>query len=338
MKTSRPLPLLTLATALVLAATILPDLRAASTGELIVQLADPDRAADAAAELARLGDAAVPRLAATVRPAADVDVRGWAVVALDSIDGARADDALAELTAERTLPPLVRTWAAAARVRRVRDVESLVALMPILGELPALDRPWRMRLAALGTEGLEAGDLIRLTTRQPQLSQSLSEAILRQGAPPLVTVMLTGGDQNVRRQAAGYLATLAQRSSPEAAATATTEALTFEPGAKDVPWRGGPLFLPSLAWDEEQAFALASQLIAWHLFCDLRGLSDAQNQVHNNLRSLGLANAAGYRPPSRNTTEEWLFAWGRVVGRRGLRLLLERQSAPGSYFAVLERM
>ena len=69
---------------------------------------------------------------------------------------------------------------------------------------------------------------------------------------------------------------------------------------------------------------LADQLVRWHLWCDRGGHKQLQTQLHNNLRSIRLANVAGYRTPQ-NRTVDWLLAWGRVIGRVELWKLLAEQ-------------
>ena len=51
-------------------------------------------------------------------------------------------------------------------------------------------------------------------------------------------------------------------------------------------------------------------------------------QIENNLRSLQLANVAGYSfPNSRGQVAPWLASWGQVVGKSGILLILLEQGA-----------
>jgi hypothetical protein len=95
------------------------------------------------------------------------------------------------------------------------------------------------------------------------------------------------------------------------------ETLHFDPFAESLPWLGGPLFVLQLAGD----------LVAWHLWCDLRELGAEKAQIHSNLRSLSLARAAGYSSPGWNdaSTADWLLTWGRAMGRAELERLLALQ-------------
>jgi len=52
------------------------------------------------------------------------------------------------------------------------------------------------------------------------------------------------------------------------------------------------------------------------IFCDFTGKHDERNQVQNNLRSVGLANTAGFEPIWGGAPiEQWLLHWGRAFGR-----------------------
>ena len=145
MKSPRILPVLTLA-AVAVAVGSTAAFTHAPAG-LVRQLADPDRAEAAVESLAAHGDRFLPALIETARTSPDMTSRGWAVLALGNIPGRGADEALRGLHAEGSLPALVRTWAAAARIRRSRGVEELLALAPLLSQLPALDRPFEKAVA-----------------------------------------------------------------------------------------------------------------------------------------------------------------------------------------------
>ena len=136
--------------------------------------------------------------------------------------------------------------------------------------------------------------------------------------------------------AAGYLAGMAGQNSSDIA-EAVIAAYRFSKRAKDVPWAGGPLFVPGVRWSKKDARALAGNLLRWHLWADLYGKPDLQQQIHNNLRSLSLAQAAGYGSPGwgNATTQQWLTIWGQVIGKKAMRSLLAEQGAVKQYKSVL---
>ena len=174
-----------------------------------------------------------------------------------------------------------------------------------------------------------------------QLQAALAPAILATGAEELTLAMATAKDQNVRRQAAGYLGTLAQQGSKEDVAKAVVKRYTFDPMAKDVPWSNGPLFLPGIQWDKENAKAVVGDLVKWHLWCDINKKAAEQNQLHNNIRSLGLANAAGYQSPGFGNnigTVQWLQIWGKAFGKEEVQAMLEEQKVADNakYAAALK--
>jgi hypothetical protein len=80
-------------------------------------------------------------------------------------------------------------------------------------------------------------------------------------------------------------------------------------------------------------------LIEWHLFCDRMGLTQEQQQIYNNIRSVGLWRQAGMRNfPSTNTVE-LLKQWRQVVGGKQLARILDRQSVgyDPKYAGALDR-
>ena len=154
------------------------------------------------------------------------------------------------------------------------------------------------------------------------------------GPEKLASVMFTGKDQNVRRIAAGYIGTVAQQGDDDAAKVAkvSISLLTFDSSATAVPWNEGPLFVPGIKWSKEDATGLVGNLIRWNLWCDINGKNQEQQQIHNNIRSLGLARAAGYKSPGWNNADcvTWLKAWGEVAGKAGVEEILREQNVLGN--------
>ena len=183
--------------------------------------------------------------------------------------------------------------------------------------------------------------LLQTTLQVPTLQQALAPAILAIGPAPLTDVMTSSKDQNVRRQAAAYLGTLSQQGDNSVAGH-VINVYVFEPQADSVSWDGGPLFLPGLAWPKAEAQQLVSQLVAWYLWCDLNNKKEKKKQIHNNLRSLGLARAAGYQSPGFKEvdTVTWLKIWGKVAGKDQLRAILAAQGVDGDakYAGVLNEL
>lgn len=287
--------------------------------------------------LVKQGPSAVPQLMDEVTNGDDFSTRGWAVVCLAEIGGEKSSRGLRAISYDPHQPMLVRTWAAAARVKMADSTEELLELANLTAQLPALNRPIGKKvLARLAEKGksTSAADLLEMTLVVPQLQQALAPVILSRGAEPLVTTMVTAENQNVRRQAAAYVATLANQQD-NGVAEAIVKAYRFDPQANSVPWAGGPLFVPGINWsqDKEQARKLVGHLVAWHLWCEenLRNApqqrSALQTQIHNNLRSLQLAQAAGYQSPGFGEvgTDQWLLVWGRAVGKDQLEKLLRQQ-------------
>lgn len=100
--------------------------------------------------------------------------------------------------------------------------------------------------------------------------------------------------------------------------------------------------MPGIYWERADARALVRNLIAWHLWCDRKGQSAEQNQIHNNLRSLRLADAAGYQSPGFGVadTPTWLLTWGKALGRAEVEKLLKQQGVEdvAKYSSVLEKL
>jgi len=217
-------------------------------------------------------------------------------------------------------------------------------MVSLVQQFPALQRPLRLKVVAelnQGADGVSPEELLSLSIRVPQIQQSLAGTIRGFGAERITSVMVSASDQNVRRQAAAYLAGMAQQGDQEVA-SAVIAAVKFDRQATEVAWKGGPLFVPGIAWKKEVARALVGQLIRWHVWCDRHAKKPELLQLHNNLRSLSLARAAGYQSPGwqQADTPRWLTAWGKVVGRAGLEKILKEQGVADNarYAAVLKKL
>ncbi|MCB9555432.1 MAG: DUF2330 domain-containing protein [Deltaproteobacteria bacterium] len=308
--------------------------RAESLDALLGKLKQPKQAPQAAKALAALGEPAISKLLNIAFDADDLETRGWALVAIGQSGARRADGELKKLHDNPNHPLLVRTWAAAARINLAADANALMAMTELTGRFPATARPLGQRLTRVLAQNkqLDTEGLLMVSARLPALRSSLSPLILALPAKQLVEVMVRGKSASSRQQAAAYLATQGRsNAASDTVIAAVIAAYRFDRRAKQVPWQGGALFIPSLNWKAESARRLVGNLLRWHLWCEHRGRSDLQRQLHNNLRSLALASAAGYRSPgwSNVSVESWLRSWAAVVGRSGIARLLAEQGLAG---------
>ena len=267
--------------------------------------------------------------------------RGWAIAALGAIGGQDVDEYLLDLhadtnlqTADKSQQQVVRTWAAAARVANTRTVNGLIEKASLIQTFPALGRPIGIRIVEKMTSDSESADpekVMAVTQKVPQLQTAVAPMIIAFGPEKLAGVMLTAKDQNVRRIAAGYMGSVAQQGGAADVAKVVNSQLAFESSAKAVPWSEGPLFVPGIQWSKEDATGLVANLIRWNLWCDINGKTQEQQQIHNNIRSLGLARAAGYQSPGWNNGNcvSWLQSWGKVVGKTGIEEILQEQNVLG---------
>ncbi|MCH7724933.1 MAG: DUF2330 domain-containing protein [Planctomycetes bacterium] len=314
-----------------------------SVRELLRDLSDGDKAEEAVAALVKRADESKELLKGEAVEGNDFTRRGWAIVALSEIGGKEIDALLTKVHSDDKQPMLVRTWAAAARVSMTQSTDDLIAKASLISQFPALGRPIGMRVIEALKQGKEtsAEGILTVSLRVPQLQGALVPTILALGPDKLVIALTGAKDQNVRRQAAAYLGTLAQQGNDKVGAKVAT-AYKFDPMAKKVVWSGGPLFIPGIRWSKEDARSLVGHLISWHLWCDIKGKKAEQKKIHNNIRSLGLAGAAGYRSPGfqEATTVKWLEVWGRAVGKEELAKLLKTQQADKikKYAAVLAKL
>ena len=273
--------------------------------------------------------AAVRSLEQLANSEGEYPTRGWAIAALSEIPGQDVEEMLLGIQSDPQQAELVRTWAAAARVSRVRSAAALIEKADLIAKFPALARPIGKRLVTQLTKdskNTSPAALLALGLRVPTLGQALAPLILAAGPEKLTEVMLHAKDQQVRRQAAAYLGTLAAAGNRQVA-TEVTNACRFDPQAKEVPWNGGPLFLPALTWQRNEARTLVGNLIRWYLWCDRHGMAEVEQQIHNNLRSLSLANAARYESPGWQPAGAilWLKTWSAAAGRGEVERILKEQ-------------
>ena len=294
--------------------------------QLIAQFSDDEKAADAMGKVIAMGPAAVEQLSGLAKEKQDIVARGWAIAALGSIGGTSARKTLNAVASDKN--PLVSTWAHAALIESSTSLDELLKIPA--GQ--ALDRPMQMKAVEL-SKSSSVEQMLSLATKNYRLQRAFLSPVLAKGAGPLIKTMYSSKDQNVRRTAASYLATLANRGEKDGVFKATLKALKFKPKSKNVPWQGGPLFVPQLGLEKDDARALADELMSWMVFCDLQNKTNEHNQIHNNLRSLSLANAAGYKSPgwSNVDTKTWVAEWRRAFGDKHTSRLLKAQKAERHY-------
>ncbi|MFT5301465.1 MAG: hypothetical protein ACI87E_000636 [Mariniblastus sp.] len=314
-----------------------PTLSIEESDELIVQLENSATAKDAIKSIRAFAmesdsnrEKMIVDLLEVVKQDDSLPKRGWAIAALAAIGGQDVDEYLLNVHADETQKQIVRTWAAAARVSMTRTVNGLIEKANLIQKFPALGRPIGIRIVEKLTSDSSKADpekVVSVTQKVPQLQTALAPTILAFGPEQLTTVMLTAKDQNVRRIAAGYLGSMAQQGNADKVAKSVIEQLQFDSMSNEIPWKNGPLFVPGIQWNKTDATDLVGQLIRWNLWCDINEKAQEQKQIHNNIRSLGLARAAGYQSPGWNEVGcvAWLKAWGAVVGKQGIQTILEEQ-------------
>ncbi len=223
----------------------------------------------------------------------------------------------------------MQTWAAAAVVAQTKDSAELIKLAPLINQFPALGRPIGMRLVEALAEksgGATAEDMISVTITVPQLQQALAPAVMALGTDKLAEAMARAKDTNVARQATAYLATMAGKDR-DGVAKAVIAKYKFNPKAKDVPWNTA-LYVPGIQWGQDHGRNLVSNLISWYLWCDLNDKKQQIQQIHNNVAGVGIDQQVGYSSQAlfaNPTTEGYLTEWGKLVGRKELRRMLEEQ-------------
>ncbi len=310
-----------------------------SQASLLADLSDETTADSARAALVAMGDDALPALEASACNDASMVARGWAVKAISEIEAAGADAALTRLHDDTELPGLVQAWAAAGRINRAATLDDLLTLSPLVARFPALNRPMKMKLTAVEGGIGDVGAAIGMMVTDPSLQTILAPLIMEQSPDDLVGVMVKHENMEARRTAAGFLATMSR--TDVTVLDATIRGYDFQPGAEAVPWAGGPLYIPSAQWGSDTARELIENLISWHLFCEVNKLPAEQQQINNNLRSVGFVGTAGYNAwDLPQDTDGLLVFWGQNEGSRALSRILGEHGLRGQahYKKLLERV
>ena len=310
------------------AAGIIPEAEEhhASTSDLHAALSDPDTAEKALESVLRRSTA-LEELEVVALEGSDVSARGRAILAIQGIDGKRAD-AVLQTVLGSSAPPLVHSWAAAARINRAQDLDAFLPLaQTYIHQYPATARPIELKAGHLLADA-DLADMLGLMAVQPQLAAAIAPKVIAAPAADLVDLMQNHGDDQVRRQAAAYLASKAQASKEghEQVSRAVRSSLAFAPKAKRLPWEGGALYVPGIQWKKSEALDLIRILIQWNLHLGKIEKVNEQRQVQNNLRSVQLLQAATFQnawPTVGN--HEVLVQYGQIEGRTAVQKLLAEQ-------------
>lgn len=287
---------------------------------LVQALEDGETAEAALDKLVAMGPSVVPALRDVALHGSDIGARGWAIQGLTRIDDPSADTALLGIQEYGAAPELVRTWAAAGRINRAKTLDEVLALAVLAGTYPALERPIRLKVESFSAELTDPESAIEAMLVSPELVGPLTPTVLGSGPGPVAQVMFTHENNEVRRMAAGFLGTIGTQDTKSHMEIAGLYAYT--PGAEQVLWEGGALYVPSLEWKKKEAQVLAGHLVSWHLYCDLNGLVDQKNQIYNNLQSINLHRAAGWPDWPSTDTNGLLIQYGQATSKASLQKVL----------------
>jgi len=174
-------------------------------------------------------------------------------------------------------------------------------------------------------DGQTAEDLITLADRGGSLRDAIGPLIVSYPPEELIATLLTAENQNIRRSAAGYLASKPEEEHP-AVAQELAKQLAIDESAKSVPWGDGPLFLPSLNYTEDTSRALVTPLVEWHVWCGIRTSTTEQRKIDQALTGGTLLDSGGYtetRSRSGNTYD-WLKVWASVHGNQRAKAMADK--------------
>ena len=295
--------------------------------DLLNDLGDPTKAAESVKALVNIGEPAVKSLQVLVTQSKDVTAKGWGIQAISQIPEASALSLLQDIE-KSDQDVLFKTWAIAGIINRTKSKEELLELVSYVSSYPALKRPFALQLERLSGD-LNALQMLELIEKIPALQETFASLIVKSEPKLLIDVTLTHADMKLRRQSAGYLASMGRSNS--STIPALLKAYDFTPSVSEVVWKGGPLYVPSINWDKENGIALFAHLLSWHIFCEEQSLRSQQRQVYNNMRSLTLLRAIGMPRFIQNNTGRIIKAFTPVYGKRKMQVLLEEQKVYQKY-------
>jgi hypothetical protein len=294
------------------------------TGDPIEALDDAKQAPGAVDRLVAKGDAAIDPLVEVAITHSDVAAQGWAVTALSRIPGPKADVALKQVQ-DRAGSDIVRVWAIAGQISRAEKLDDVIAQAQHAAYYPALNRPIKLAAERLISDA-DVVSLLKLVATQPQMAQTVGSLIVAADPGELARVMQESKDDQVRRQAAAYLGSISNQGKKAEISALVVERLRFKPG-KTAPWQGGALYIPAIGWDQTESRKLVRELIKWQLSFHASGDMNQARQVQNNLRSVGLTQAAGFSNAWLDVSniDVLLQGWQEVMGTKEIESILKEQ-------------
>ncbi|MCA9790246.1 MAG: hypothetical protein KC910_00565, partial [Candidatus Eremiobacteraeota bacterium] len=304
---------------------------APSVDALLAALADPERASSAADQLIERRQQSTPgllKLAAA--QGADLSQRGFAIACLARIGGSQVDTRLQRLHRDESESLLLRTWAAAARIESSASLEQTLEHAQLVTMFPATRRTFQQKLSGQlsAKSNLPTQKLIKAAATNPELSSILAGMVDRLDTGALARAMFEDPSQQVRQLAAGMLGAQANRGTE--VAPVVLRLLAFNPDAKQVPWKGGPLFLPGLQWTKDQAGLLVDSMVRWYVWAEREKLGDdITRPLENNLRSYQLWTTLGDRSGAWRSAQgatAWLDAWAEIAGEKRKQQILNQIS------------
>ncbi len=308
----------------------------------IAMLDHPKKSAKALQYLLKLNQKAIPYLTGEFLEGSDLVRRGWSLVALTKlVHGSKFKKQLMDITKKPKEPKIVKTWALAARIQQEKTLRDLQLYTRYHYTYRAIQRPMRLKITAILRKNSKVSirNIFLLSQRFTFLRQMLMPLAEKAGVAKLVTMMATDKSNSIRRMAASYVAGLA-RKKPRQAAKAILHAYRFRPSARKVPWHGGALFVPGMYWNRGEARQLVRQLLTWYIWCHRNNLKKQFRQIHNNIRSLQLARAAGYRSPGWRKVDlrTWIRLWRSATSCREVKSMFRIQKAERKYARLLQQV
>lgn len=284
---------------------------------------------EAITNLRELGEPMLDGLVRRAREHEEMTQRGWALACLGELGGEGAVRRLHEIAKDSSLPQLVRSWCIAALYKQATSVEQLVgyanAPMPLGNN--EVHRPFQIRLSELLSEeeSTDLSSLLELSSSYPFLNTTVIPSLRAHGAKALVRELLTNSDMQVRSQAAAVLGAIGTTAEDQAnIVRLVIDSLAFDGDRETVPWHGGPLFIPGIAWKAEDARHAIEHLLSWWMWWERRELQGEINVVVNNLSVF--SQAAGVTHHGQ-TLDPWLFDLGRRIGTEDLERQIQATGA-----------
>jgi hypothetical protein len=273
-----------------------------------------EKGATIAATMVAKGDQSVAQLLAVARDKSHPVAQGRAIMALSEVGSTMAEAGLALVGSSTKQSTLVRTWAVAGRMQMAATTSDLFALENMTRTFPATRRPWLKRFRVLLAAG-DADSIMAAVARVPELRGEMQDLMRGLPAKKLLSVMLTSNNQQTRQTAASVLGT--KKAGTVAALVA--KSLRFNKNAKALPWKGGALFMPGIAWPSKSAKQVASHLLRWMIWSEKKNDNQGMRVAANNLMNTSLAKAAGYKAVSGQlgySTVFWIGLWTKEFGAK----------------------